>query len=179
MTALVVLVPAMLLEGPVATLIAGSVVGAGLLWWWLAWLAAIAADLVGDSVLYALGRTGRGARVPRLARRLGLTDARWATLREKVDAELPRVVIGSKLVDVGAVPAFLATGMAGVGYRRFMTWNVPATAVRAGLLVGLGALVGRGLADTVVAHPWLAIVGGLALGLTLLGVRALITRIAA
>jgi membrane protein DedA with SNARE-associated domain len=172
---LAVLFPAMLLEGPVATLVAGSLVGAGVLAWSLAWLAAVAADLVVDSALYALGRSG--SRAPRLLTRLGLTEARWTDLRGKVHGQLPRVVIGSKLVDAGAVPAFLATGMAGVPYRRFMTWNVPVTAVRAGLLVGLGALVGRGLADTVLAHPWLAVLGGVALGAVLLGVRALVGTI--
>ncbi|MEQ3549289.1 VTT domain-containing protein [Pseudonocardia nematodicida] len=172
-----VLFPVMLVEGPVATLVAGSLVGAGALGWWPVWLAATAADLIADSLLFLLGRYGTGRRTERLLGRLGLTAARWQELRTAVRSQLPRVVIGAKLVDVGAVPAFLATGMAGVPYRRFLAWNAPLTAARAAVLTGLGALLGGQLADRVVAQPWLAVVAGLALGLALLAVHTVIARI--
>lgn len=169
---LAVLWPAMLLEGPVATLVAGSLVGAGVLAFWPVWLAATAADLITDSLLFLLGRCGHGSRASRLLCRLGLTGSRWRNLRNGVHSQLPRVVVGSKLVDAGAVPAFLAVGMAGVSYRRFMAWNAPVTAVRAALLTGVGMLVGHRLADAFTARPWLAVVGGVALGAALLAVQA-------
>ena len=137
---LLVLGPAMLVEGPIATLMAGAMVGVGLLGWWPAWAVAVTADLIADSLLYLIGRTGTGLRAARLLRRLGLTDARRETLRDRVVVNLPRVVLGAKLVDVGAVPAFLAAGLAGVGYRRFLAWNAPATAIRAAVLL-VAALV--------------------------------------
>jgi membrane protein DedA with SNARE-associated domain len=176
---LLVLGPAMLVEGPIATLMAGAMVGVGLLGWWPAWAAAVAADLIADSLLYLIGRGGTRSGGARLLRRLGLTDDRRDTLRDKVVVNLPRVVLGAKLVDVGAVPAFLAAGLAGVGYRRFLAWNAPATAVRSAVLLGLGAAAGNQLAVTVRTDPWLIALVGLALGLTLLAIHAAITRIAA
>jgi membrane protein DedA with SNARE-associated domain len=176
---LLVLAPAMLVEGPVATVVAGTMVGVGLLGWWPAWAAAVAADLVADSLLYLVGRCGSGSRGARVLRRLGLSDARRDLWRDKVVQHLPRVVLGAKLVDVGAVPAFLSAGLAGVGYRRFLLWNAPATAVRAAVLLGLGAAAGTQLADTVRSEPWLIALAGLALGLSLLAVHAVVTRIAA
>lgn len=176
---LAVLGLAMVVEGPIAMLLAGALAGAGRLDWWPVWLVAVGADLIGDSLLYLLGRYGNGSRAARLRRRLGLTEARWNDARGTVSAQLPRVVVGAKLVDIGAVPAFLATGMAGVPYRRFIAWNAPATAVRAAVLTGLGALAGHQLVDTVLAHPWLAVAGGLALGLVLLATQATIGRIVA
>lgn len=175
---LAVLWPAMLLEGPVATLVAGSLVGAGTVAWWPVWLASTTADLMADSLLFLLGRYGHGPRTTRLLRRLGLTESRWQDLRTTVGTQLPRVVVGAKLVDIGAVPAFLATGMAGVSYRRFMVWNAPVTAARAALLTGAGALVGHRLADTITTQPWLVPVGGAAMGLMLLGIQAVVTRLA-
>lgn len=172
-----VLWPAMLIEGPIATLVAGSLVGAGVLAWWPVWLAATAADLIVDSLLFLLGRYGYGHRVTRLLRRLGLTESRWQSLRTTVETQLPRVVVGAKLVDIGAVPAFLAAGMAGVPYRRFLLWNVPVTAVRAALLTGVGALVGQGLVDTLTDRPWLVVAGGVTAGLVLLAVRSLVIRL--
>lgn len=176
---LVVLGPAMLVEGPIATVMAGAMVGVGLLGWWPAWAAAVAADLLADSLLYLVGRSGTGSRGAQLLCRLGLTDDRRETLRDKVVVNLPRVVLGAKLVDVGAVPAFLAAGLAGVGYRRFLAWNAPVTAVRSAVLLGLGAAAGNQLAVTVRTEPWLIALVGLALGLTLLAIHAAVTRIAA
>lgn len=74
------------------------------------------------------------------------------------------------------MPAFLATGLAGVPHRRFMTWIVPATAVRSSALVGLGALAGAPLANEVIARPELALVTGVVLGATLLAIRVSLTR---
>ena len=87
------------------------------------------------------------------------------------------MIVGAKLVDVGAVPAFLATGMASVPYRRVLAWNAPATAVRAGVLVLLGVLAGRQIAAALLAEPWLAAAAGLALALSLTTIRALVVRV--
>lgn len=173
---LAVLAAAMLLEGPVATVVAGSLVGAGVFGWGPVWLLALAADLVADSVLYLLGRCGTRPRGAALLRRLGLTETQWSGLRDRVSENLPSVVLGAKIVDIGAVPTFLATGLAGVPHRRFMTWIVPATAVRSAALVGLGALAGAPLANEVIARPELALVTGVVLGATLLAIRVSLTR---
>lgn len=176
---LVALGLAVLLEGPIATVVAGSLVGAGHLSWWTVLLTVVVADLLADSVFYLLGRRGFGPRTRRLLSRIGVTESQWAALRETVSTQLPRVVIGAKLVDIGAIPAFLATGMARVPYRRVLAWNAPATAMRAAALTSLGALVGGRLADDVLANPWLAAGCGIALGLVLLAIQAVVTRITA
>jgi membrane-associated protein len=174
--ALIVVVGA-LLEGPVVTVAAAALAGAGLLPWWGVWLAAASADVLADSLLYALGRHGDRPRPRRMLARLGLSDERRDTLTARVHAHLPRVVIAAKLVDLGAVPAFLAAGLAGVGLHRFLAWVVPATAVRSGVLVGIGFLAGERFSEDLTARPWLLAVGGLAIGVLLLVGRAVVTRL--
>lgn len=174
--ALVLLGVGVLFEGPVVTVLAGSLAGAGLLDWWAVWLVVVAADVLADTAFFVLGRAGRSPRARPVLIRLGLTESRWEILRDKVEHNLPRVVLGAKLVDVGAIPAFLAAGLAGVPHGRFLTWVVPATAVRATVLVGIGALVGSRFAVELADRPWILVVAGLGVGLVLVSGRALWLR---
>ncbi|NYD24048.1 hypothetical protein [Kineococcus aurantiacus] len=176
-----VLAPALVVEGPVATFVGGTLVGAGHAALVVVWLLAFATDLVLDSALFALGRlTARAGRSPRaeaLAARLGFTADRRDALSRTAREHLPTLVAGAKLVDVGAVPAFCAAGWSGVAYRRFAGWVALCTAVRVSVLVGLGVLTGEHLAarvEGVLDRPWLAVLGGLAAGATLLGVKAVV-----
>ncbi|OLL80588.1 hypothetical protein Ae168Ps1_2994 [Pseudonocardia sp. Ae168_Ps1] len=164
------------LEGPVVTGAAAALAGAGQLPWWGVWVAALAADVLGDTVLYALGRHGERPRVARVLTRLGLTDARRAALTREVRTHLPRIVLGAKLVDIGAIPAYLAAGLANVGYRRFLTWIVPLAAARTAVLVGIGYAAGDRLAADLESRPWLLLVGGLAVGIALVLGRVAVTR---
>lgn len=164
------------LEGPIVTVAAAALAGAGQLPWWGVWLAALVADVVGDTLLYALGRHGDRPAVARVLARLGLTDARRETLTREVRTHLPRIVIGAKLVDIGAIPAYLAAGLANVGYQRFLAWIIPVTAVRAAVLVGIGYAAGDRLAADLESQPWLLLVGGLAVGVALVVGRLAIVR---
>ncbi|MBM6402968.1 VTT domain-containing protein [Phycicoccus sp. CSK15P-2] len=145
MQAYLVIATLMLLEGPATTLAAGSMVGAGQLALLPVWLLAVGADVVADSVLFGVGRWGRHPRVRRILARLGLGAERLDRLQHGIGRHLPRVMIGAKLVDVSAVPAFLAAGLAGVPYRRFVVWTALTSAVRAAVLVALGVLAGHQL----------------------------------
>jgi membrane protein DedA with SNARE-associated domain len=174
--AVLLVVVGALLEGPVVTVTAAALAGIGVLSWWSVWLAAVSADVLADTLLYVLGRHGDRGRPRRMLARLGLTDERRDTLTAQVHAHLPRVVIAAKLVDLGAVPAFLAAGLAGVGLRRFLAWVVPATMVRSGVLVGIGFLAGARFSEDLTGRPWLLAAGGLAIGMLLIVGRAAAAR---
>lgn len=176
-----VLAPAMVLEGPVATFVGGTLVGAGHAALVLVWLLAFGTDLLLDSGLYLLGRAGRRAGrrpwVARLGARLGFTPDRQDLLCRGASDHLGTVVAGAKLVDVGAVPAFLAAGYAGVRYRRFLGWTALLTSLRVSVLVALGVLTGEHLAtrvEGILGRPWLAVLGGLAIAALLLGVKTVV-----
>lgn len=176
---LAVLSLAMVVEGPVATVAAGALVGAGVLGWWPVWVVAVAADVLADSCLYALGRSGTRPRIAALLTQLGLGSARRDELSERVTAHLPAVVVGAKIVDVGAVPAFLAAGLSGVSFGRFLSWVTAATVVRAGVLVGLGALLGTALTDELVHRPWIVFLAGATVLAVVAAARVVVGRLAA
>ncbi|GAA1610347.1 hypothetical protein GCM10009828_042820 [Actinoplanes couchii] len=80
-----------------------------------------------------------------------------AVLGRLAGMPLHRLVIAAKLVDVIALPAFVAAGLAGFPYRRFLAWVVATAAVRGLILIGLGVLIGDRLAGL------LALPGGILL----------------
>jgi membrane protein DedA with SNARE-associated domain len=167
--------PLVLAEGPAATVLAGSLVGAGLAAFWPILLIVVGADVLADSLLFTLGRFGNRPAVARLLRRLGLTAERRVRLTAAVTRNLPKVVIGAKAVDIAAVPTFLAAGLAGIPYRRFVGWVASASAVRAALLLGIGVLFGREAAD-LLKSPGTAIALTLGLAAGVGGVHLLVRR---
>jgi membrane protein DedA with SNARE-associated domain len=140
-----VLGPLVVVEGPAATVTAGSLVGAGLAGFWPILAIVVGADLVADTFLYAVGRAGRHGRVAPWLGRLGLTDERRGRFTAAVKRSVPRVIISAKIADLLAVPAFLSAGLARVPYRRFLPWLAAASAARAVVLLLVGMLLGARL----------------------------------
>lgn len=134
------LAPLVLVEGPLATILAGGLVAAGALVWPGALALVVGADLAADCVYYLLGREGRRPWALRILRRLGLDEAREERLSRALATRLPAVLAGAKIADIAAVPTMLAAGFSGVGLRRFLTWNGAITMVKSSLLLTLGAL---------------------------------------
>lgn len=139
------LFPLILLEGPLATLVAGSLVAVGAMTFPLAGVLAVAAELTADVAYFTVGRLGRQARVRRHLHRLGLTDARRAPLEASLQRNLPGVLLGAKVADAAAIPVLLAAGMSGVGYGRFIAWNLALTIPKSLLLLTVGSIFGAQL----------------------------------
>lgn len=137
------LFPLVMVEGPLTTLCAGFLVAAGFASWPVVYAIAVSADLTGDTLYYLLGRYGRRTRVRRLVRRLGLTEVRLARLEKEVRTNAAKALIGAKIVDAAAIPVLVATGLAKVGYGRFLAWNVAATLPKAAVLMAVGFLFGE------------------------------------
>jgi membrane protein DedA with SNARE-associated domain len=140
---------AVAVEGPLATVAAGGLVGAAVLALVPVLVVVVAADLAADAVYFTLGRSLGHPRVRRLLARLGVTDERCRAVADRVGRRFPLAIAGIKVADAAAVPVLVAAGAARVGYGRFLGWDLVATVPRAALLLGLGALAGPALLDLV------------------------------
>lgn len=139
---------AVLLEGPTATILAGTLVASGAVAWWPVLVLAVLADCLADSFWFAVGRAGTpvpGSLRARVLARFGLTGNRWESLQRRSRDRLPWLVGGAKLADVAAVPTFAALGAAGVPYRRFIGWISATTSVKSAALLALGWALAQGL----------------------------------
>ncbi|WP_033345876.1 DedA family protein [Catenuloplanes japonicus] len=145
--------PLVLVEGPAATVSAGAMVGAGLARFWPVWAIVVLAEVAGDSLLYLAGRASARPGAASLLARSGRVGASATRALRRLPgvralpgpAALPRLVVTAKLLDVLAVPAFVAAGVAQLPFRRFAAWVTAGAAVRAAVLLGLGALFGSSL----------------------------------
>lgn len=174
---LFVLALSVLLEGPVATVLGGAMVGAGLVPFVAVLAVVVVAEVASDCLWFALGRQARRPRVSSSLARVGLTDERLDRVRLRVRVHLPRAVLGAKLVDVGAIPVFVAAGMAEVRLARVTGWSLVWTLPRVALLSGIGVLAGDWFAERLAEEPWLLVVLGAVVAAGVLAVHRLTRRI--
>ncbi len=130
------LLPMAVLEGPVVAMVAGVLCARGSLDPCFALLALIGGDLIGDLVLYWLGRSGMAS--------LGVLGRHFAVV-VPTSAELSRLqgnwakllLIGKWTHAVGAA-VLLAAGAARLNLARFTVINLLATLPKVGLLFAAG-----------------------------------------
>lgn len=139
--------PIAVLEGPIVTVIAAWFAARGLLDLWSVVLVVIAADLVGDTLLYALGRWGLGHMPPRLRARLGLDEARLAGLAGHFETKGGRTLLLGKLTHSVGFVVLVAAGVGRMKLGQFLGFNLAGTVPKSLLFVGLGYAFGSAYAQ--------------------------------
>ena len=162
-----VLVPMAIVEGPIVTIVAGWLAKLGLISAWGAIAALIMADLIGDSILYLIGRRGVARLPERWRRRLGLTDARLAQVAEHFRRHGPRTLVLGKLTHTAGALVLVTAGSARMPVLPFLWWNLLATIPKTAAFFLIGWLFGAALPDVENALFWAAILllGGFAFAL--------------
>lgn len=159
---LLILLPVTILEGPVATIIAGWLVRLAALPPGVTFVVCLVGDLIGDLMFYALGHQG-ARRIPaRWQARLGLDRHRIAALSAGFARNGMRWLILAKLTQGAGAPVLAAAGAAGMRLGPFLGANLAAGAIKTAALMALGYSLG---ADPPPALVWT--------GLGLLGLAAL------
>ncbi|QYZ69773.1 DedA family protein [Neotabrizicola shimadae] len=162
-----VLVPMAIVEGPIVTIVAGWLAKLGLIPVWGAIAALVIADLIGDSILYLIGRRGVARLPERWRRRLGLTDARLAQVAEHFRRHGPRTLVLGKLTHTAGALVLVTAGSARMPVLPFLWWNLLATIPKTAVFFLIGWLFGAALPDVENALFWAAILllGGFAFAL--------------
>jgi membrane protein DedA with SNARE-associated domain len=171
----------MVVEGPLAMVTSGMLVATGVMSFLVVLLLAVVADVSADSAYFFAGRLARrstaNGRVTRLLARLGATAEKRARLEASMHHRLAHIMLGAKVFDSAAIPVIVTAGGAGVGYLRFLRWNVAITVPKVLLLLLVGALIGdRVRPYLTAANGLLLAAAGLAVGLAVFGVRRLHSR---
>lgn len=104
---LIVLGPLAVIEGPVVTVIAAYLASQGLLDLRVVFVIVLLADLVGDSLLYWLGRGLLGKLSPRWRRRLGLSPERIEALVETFRESGTKLLLLGKWTHAAGLPFWL------------------------------------------------------------------------
>jgi membrane protein DedA with SNARE-associated domain len=151
------------IEGPVVTVLAAALAGAGLLDPWGVAGAAALGNLMADSAWYWLGRLGQFERLtlyfPWL-RRFGPQVAELEALVKRKG--LPFLFVAKLVLWSVTIPTLVAAGMARVAWPRLLVVIAAAEIIWTGALVLLGEQLGAQLPEFQLWVQWLA-VGGLVL----------------
>lgn len=131
------------IEGPVVTITAAALAAKGLLNAPLVLLAACLGDLVGDIILYGIGRAS-----PRLTRRLAGPQAktvltRAEKLRDVMHGKPWQILLVGKLTHIFGFVAILAVGVARVPFGLFVLISTVATLPKVAILFATGYAFGQ------------------------------------
>lgn len=130
-------------EGPLVSILGGSLAGAGLLPLPALVAVVVAGDMAGDIALYAIGRRG-GRLLPRAlrARVIERNAPLSARLQRSMQDHGARLLVAGKLTHAAGFAVLLAAGAARYPFGRFVVVNLAATVLKCAALVGLGWWLG-------------------------------------
>lgn len=162
-----ILAPFAIIEGPIATVLAAYLAHEGYMNVVAVFVVCVAGDLIGDALLYLVGRYGAGRLPPAITQRLGMTQARKLALTQHFTAKGGRTLMFAKITHSAGLPILIASGMARMNFTLYMWYNLLGTLPKTAFLVLIGYYFGAayGLIDAYIyrislALLFLVIVGG-------------------
>ena len=155
---ILLLLPLAIVEGPIVTVLAGSMTAAGYLDGWTVLVVVVLGDLIGDTVFYSLGRWGTSLLTRYGGRWVGLTPDRLAQLRSRFVARSRGTLAVGKLThSIGAL-VLIAAGAARMNYLEFLLINLVTTIPKSAVLLLLGYYLGQGLLQLTGSFAYLPLV---------------------
>jgi len=137
-----VMLPLMIIEGPIVTVIAAMLASLGAFNVLLVLLFSILGDVIGDVALYALGyRFGMGF-VRRVGKYLGITEKLVLRMQEYFKEYGGKTIFAVKSTTGLCWATFTAAGIAKMDFRNFLKNSVYGGIIWSGFLVAMGYFYG-------------------------------------
>jgi membrane protein DedA with SNARE-associated domain len=133
---------AMTIEGPVATLTGSFLASLGGFNILIIYPLSVLADLVGDIILYLVGRFGGEKILIKAERLLKIEESTVDKIKDQFNQTGGKIVFFVKLTTGLCWITFLAAGTARMNFKRFVTYSLLGGVVWSGLLVVLGYFFG-------------------------------------
>lgn len=140
---LLLLLALAILEGPIVSVIAGWLVRLGYLQFASVVVVCIVADLIGDGLLYCIGRAAKGVLPDRMWRRFRASTGGEHGLLEHFQKEGGRILIIGKLTHSLGFAALMGAGAARMPLLSFFWYNLVATVPKSLFFVVLGYALGE------------------------------------
>jgi membrane protein DedA with SNARE-associated domain len=139
---LLLMAPLAVIEGPIVTVIAAYLASLGLLDLRAVIVVAVLADLVGDTILYFVGRNGLGGLPGRWRTRLGMPAERVERLADHFRRKGGRTLVVGKLTHSAGAAVLVAAGTARMPFGAFLLFNLVATVPKVLVFAALGWVFG-------------------------------------
>lgn len=132
-----VLLPIATLEGPFISLLAGLLVGMGILSAPISFGVLMLGDMIGDTIYYSMGYFARRKHFPSWYRYLGITEERVAKLEKHFKNHDWKILFFAKTQALGSVILF-SGGFAHMPYKKYMVYNVLGSLPKVALFLTVG-----------------------------------------
>ena len=155
-----IMLPLMILEGPVATLIAAVLASLGAFNAFVVLALSIAGDMMGDVVLYGLGyKYGLGF-VRHIGKYIGITEKLVSKMEKYFTRHGGKTIFAVKSTTGLCWAAFTAAGIVKMDFKKFVKYSFLGGVVWSGFLVAMGYFYGylwREIRDTIQWIGWAAV----------------------
>ena len=140
---LFLLFPLAIIEGPTVTVVAGWIVRLGV--WPFGWVfvTCVLADLIGDLILYSLGRGGARFLPLRWQLRMGMDETRLSALANHFGRRGGKTLLLTKLTHSLGFAVLPAAGAARMPVRSFVFWNLLGSLPKSFAFLLLGYFLGQ------------------------------------
>lgn len=136
------LFPITVVEGPIITMIAGSLAALGYMNFFIVWGVSVAGDLVGDTIYYAIGKWGRYRFIERWGGYVGLRKDRIARFEAHFKQHGGKTLLFGKFSHFIGAPILVAAGMVKMPYAPYIWFCTVATLPKTLLLTLIGFYFG-------------------------------------
>ena len=160
-----VIFPLMFIEGPVVTIIAAMLASLGALNVWAVLVLSIIGDIAGDVGLYGIGRKWGLSFSRRIGKYIGITEKRVLKMEKYFNNHGGKTIFLVKSTTGLCLVTFVAAGIAGMKFKRFLFYSFLGGIVWSSFLVAMGYFYGylwREVKEYIEWAGWIA--AGLAAG---------------
>ena len=139
----IILLPLAVVEGPIIAIIVGLLCTRGFFNPFYAYVVIVFGDLIGDSLVYVLGRWGKSKFFQNLSNWFGFTDLKMERVRIFFEANPNKTISLSKIIlGVGVAGIFMA-GNVKIPYNKFIGICLVTSALQYIIYIGIGVLFGN------------------------------------
>jgi len=159
--------PIAVVEGPIITIICGFLLSIGILNLFITYSLLVIADLVADTVFYALGRFGRIKIIDRWGHHFGLNKDRILNMEKHFGNHAGKTIIIGKFTNFAAAFVLVAAGAVKVPFWKFLWYSLVTEVPKAIMLLVIGFFFGHAynLLDQYIGSASLIM-----LGVTIIGI---------
>jgi len=138
-----IIFPIAVVEGPIVTIICGFIASTGAMYFSVAFVVLILADLVGDFIYYAIGYWGGRRAVRHFGRFLKIEEEQVLKLSDGFANHGGKILVTGKLSHVVGGPILVTAGLVKYPIARFLWFSIIATLIKTFLLLGVGYYLGE------------------------------------
>lgn len=138
-----ILLPLMIIEGPIVTVIAAFLASLGVLNIVLVYFLALLGNILGDLNYYAIGRFGRERFIKKYGKYIGLHEKHIEYLEQYYKNHFLKTIFIAKITEAPVIPTLVAAGLAKVDMKKYLLLTSAIEVPKVFIIVIIGFYFGK------------------------------------